>query len=325
MLIALKRRAPLITRGAKARDVLQGQSTCDAMGLERERIGYGACCNPKGRAMCVFTWFSTNIGCDSTGGDDTPSLWLLMPSETVELTEKFLKPYAALSRVALEDGSDKFAGFGVCDSNGLAKARELWGEIPETIGDLIESDKYVLLRVGEDRLECWVAKDYWGESYDVLKESVDIGDENEWIWRDIKAGIATIFPSSSGEFLPQMLNLEAFEGISYNKGCYTGQEVIARAHTLGQIKRSMIRAEGFLKVEPKAGDVLYNAENKACGKVLLVASMDSAAASSDSSSNSNDKDYALLAVTKIEPNDELLFIDDKKSNGELRVIQRYDA
>jgi folate-binding protein YgfZ len=91
-----------------------------------------------------------------------------------------------------------------------------------------------------------------------------------WSWLDIQAGVPEVLPETVEAFVPQMVNLEALDGISYKKGCYPGQEVVARMHYLGKLKRRMYRAHASTETVPAPGDNLYSPTetDQSVGKVV---------------------------------------------------------
>lgn len=95
-----------------------------------------------------------------------------------------------------------------------------------------------------------------------------------WHLRNIEEGLPSVTQATSEEFLPQMLNLDVLGGVSYRKGCYTGQEIIARTHFLGNLKRRMFRLRTLDERRPVPGDPLYRAgeaEGQRLGQVVAAA------------------------------------------------------
>jgi folate-binding protein YgfZ len=120
---------------------------------------------------------------------------------------------------------------------------------------------------------------------------------HDWELRDIRAGIPAIGTATSGEFVPQMVNLDLLDGISFSKGCYTGQEIIARMKYLGRVKRRMLRFA--CPGEVAAGATLY-AERGPVGQVVRAASADSGS--------------ELLAVVPLDDLARPLFADEARSH-----------
>jgi folate-binding protein YgfZ len=112
---------------------------------------------------------------------------------------------------------------------------------------------------------------------------------NFWALQEIRAGIATVFPATVEAFIPQMVNMQLVDGVSFTKGCYTGQEVVARMQYLGKLKRRMYLTHVDAETAPLPGDELFAADSKSgqgTGKVV------DAQATGDG--------YDMLAVIEIE-------------------------
>jgi folate-binding protein YgfZ len=113
-------------------------------------------------------------------------------------------------------------------------------------------------------------------------------DSNFWALQEIRAGVPTVYPETSEAFVPQMTNMQLIDGVSFTKGCYTGQEVVARMQYLGKLKRRMYLAHVHSEIAPKPGDELFaqgSTSGQGTGKVV------DAQASGDG--------YDLLAVIEI--------------------------
>jgi folate-binding protein YgfZ len=112
----------------------------------------------------------------------------------------------------------------------------------------------------------------------------------EWARTDIEDGVPWITPETEDRFVPQMVNLDLLGGVSFNKGCYPGQEIVARMHYLGRLKQRMYRVKLRGDIAPVAGDALYSPRfgaDQACGTLLNVA-------------RAPDEGYEALAVIRME-------------------------
>jgi len=116
-----------------------------------------------------------------------------------------------------------------------------------------------------------VMQTLWGK-LDV--HAAAVGAHN-WGWHDIQAGLPAVYPETIGSFIPQMVNLDAFDGINFKKGCYTGQEIIARLHYRGKLKRRLYLAHITTESTtspPQPGDILYHEdidpESQAIGHIV---------------------------------------------------------
>jgi tRNA-modifying protein YgfZ len=116
--------------------------------------------------------------------------------------------------------------------------------LPGTINSVSHSESTAIIRVGSAPAR-WLVVSPAGAAPPLAR--CVAGDREAWRLLDISAGVAQVYAATSEEFVAQMLNLDALGGISFEKGCYTGQEVIARAHYRGRVKRRMQR---FLSRQP---------------------------------------------------------------------------
>src|SRR3972149_4409712 len=103
----------------------------------------------------------------------------------------------------------------------------------------------------------------------VARDAAPVGPA-VWDWLDIRAGIPFITPATREQFVPQMANLDAIGGVSFSKGCYPGQEIVARMHYLGRLKQRMYLASVVADEAPQPGDKLYSAGTgeQSCGMVV---------------------------------------------------------
>lgn len=107
----------------------------------------------------------------------------------------------------------------------------------------------------------------------VLREFARPGDAAAWRWLDVRDGIAIISERTQDSLIPQMANLEAIGGVHFDKGCYPGQEIVARTQHLGKVKRRMYRAHVATEPAPVPGDPVFGADlgEQASGLVVEVA------------------------------------------------------
>lgn len=326
MLIPLKQDGLLLLRGTNAQTFIQGQSTCDVMATGEHRIAYGACCTPKGRVVNTFMLVALSaehITDAAQGGDDgntqtEPLLLMRMPAETVPIAQNFLTRYAMLSRVAVEDAREQWRGFGLYGTDSLDCARQLWGDIPQVLGEYRCYDGLVVVRRDKERLECWCTQEHWHAHYTALHAKLEEAQHTLWTLCEIRSGLGTVYPATKEQFLPQMLNLEAWGGISYTKGCYTGQEVVARAHHLGQLKRVLVHATGTGNA-PAVGDTVYDANSKRCGDVVCLAPNNETDAAHGA--------YELLAVVREQASEGVLYASPEHASesSAIKVLKRFDA
>lgn len=253
--------------GSDAAKFLQGQTTCDMLQLAPGRTSLGAICNPKGRVVALFRAFRQD-----------GAFYLLLPTEIIEAVRKRLRMYVLRADVKIEDIGSAWTILGTGGA-GLQAALEPFGiPVPANPDDIIFQADCLSIRipaVEADRLLLLIRN----EKAEALRTELEAGarftrtEPSRWRLADIKAGIPWVGQAISEEFIPQMLNLDLLGGISFSKGCYTGQEIVARTHYLGNLKRRMFRLQSDGGVEPQAGAAIHTAEPEAqsIGMVVIAA------------------------------------------------------
>ena len=248
----------LTVAGNDAGRFLQGQTTCDVNAVSDEKASLGAFCNPKGRVISTFILAKSK--------DD---FLLLLPVELLEAVKKRLSLYVLRSDVKLTDSTDDLCLIGVYDGDHtLAKFpnSERWSStslINEDSRQIqLSENHYLTIAKSDDAIS------YWSE-----KIHSNFAPEQPSLWRyvNILSGIPWLSAATSEEYIPQMLNLDKLGGISFNKGCYTGQEIVARTHYLGKAKREMVLAECNTAIPPAPNTIIYDygsGQEEVFGKVL---------------------------------------------------------
>jgi folate-binding protein YgfZ len=240
----------LITaRGPDTEHFLQGQLTCDVRQVTPEHSLIGAHCNPKGRALACFRLFRREDG-----------YALELPQAMVDATLGRLRKYLLMSKSVLENASDTLARIGVAGPNAASLLESALGAVPEMVNGVIAADNMTAIRLPglQPRFELHGAARELGVIWNALAPNVTPVGAEAWRLLDILSGIPTIYPETVEAFVPQMINLQRLEGISFQKGCYTGQEIVARTHHLGRIKRRMYLAQVDSPIRPQPGDLLYS-------------------------------------------------------------------
>lgn len=234
--------------GEDAESFLQGQLTNDVRELSSSHTQLSSHCSPKGRILASFRVLRL--------GD---TIYLQLPRERLPDTLKRLRLYVLRAKVTLEDASDRLIRIGIagrCAEEALAHQGLA---IPEREEDLAMTDGVSVLRLPSPtpRFELLGHLDaitgLWGALCDVAAP----GTPDLWALHDIRGGIPNVYQETVDAFVPQMLNLQLIDGVSFNKGCYTGQEVVARMQYLGKLKRRMYWAEVESDSPPRPGDALH--------------------------------------------------------------------
>jgi folate-binding protein YgfZ len=131
----------------------------------------------------------------------------------------------------------------------------------------------MVMRLPGDRYEIAAARDKAASLLAALAASAETAHPEYWDWLDIRAGIPTITPATQEAFVPQMVNLDLIGGVSFEKGCYPGQEIVARMRHRGTLKQRMVLANIPASERPQPGEKLYSADfgEQACGAIVNAA------------------------------------------------------
>ena len=250
--------------GADAVTFLQGQVTNDVKLLAGSNAHYSAYCNPKGRMLALFLAFS-----------HYDHLHLQFNRELLEPIMKRLKMYVMRSKVEIKDVSDSIIKFGI---NGLEAAQILapsFAKIPTEDYALVSLDNGAILKLpshnDDARFEIFTDAVNAPLIWEALKNNCKVVEKPYWDWLEIQAGIPDIDLKTQEQFVPQMLNLDILNGINFKKGCYTGQEIVARTHYLGSVKRRTYLSAINTQQAPNAGEKVLDASQNEVGQIVRVA------------------------------------------------------
>lgn len=249
----------LAVRGADATKFLQGQLTCNLNYLSDTQASLGARCTQKGRMQSSFRILLQGDG-----------VLLAMTTELLEPQLADLKKYAVFSKSKLTDESAAWVRFGLVNADTALAGLGL--EMPAETDSVVRNDALIAIRVSPGRAELWVPAEQGDVVRNQLAATLDQTDLNEWLLGQIRAGIGQVMPQTRELFIPQMLNLQAVGGVSFKKGCYTGQEIVARMQYLGKLKRRLYRLSLNAPELPEPGTPLFSpSHNSAIGEVVLAA------------------------------------------------------
>jgi folate-binding protein YgfZ len=259
--------SPLIDRGvirasgAEAADFLQNLLTNDIKAIAPGQVRLAGFCTPKGRLLALF-----HVVRDPAAIDD---FLLILPAGLLAPMLKKLSMYVLRSKLKLTDATTQVALFGVAsadrDANAVLPA-PTFALTDATIATGVGAPMLSLLVVGTETVTAqWTA---WQTQTDAVGAAA-------WRWLEIVAGVPRVVAATQEAFVPQMLNMEllAVNGVNFRKGCYPGQEIVARTQYLGKIKRRMFRAHLDQTADIAAGADVFAPETgeQHCGTVVSVA------------------------------------------------------
>ncbi|MBJ2209616.1 folate-binding protein YgfZ [Pseudomonas carnis] len=259
---SLSHEGVLAVRGSDAAKFLQGQLTCNLNYLSDTQASLGARCTQKGRMQSSFRILLQGDG-----------VLLAMATELLEPQLADLKKYAVFSKSKLTDESAAWARFGLANADAALSALGL--ALPVETDSVARNEASIAVRVSPGRAELWVPAEHADAVRSQLAAQLQQADLNAWLLGQIRAGIGQVMPQTRELFIPQMLNLQAVGGVSFKKGCYTGQEIVARMQYLGKLKRRLYRLSLEANELPEPGTPLFSpSHNSAIGEVVIAAKAD---------------------------------------------------
>jgi folate-binding protein YgfZ len=227
---ALLSQGLILASGADAAPFLQGQLSNDITQISRSRAQLAAHCTPKGRVLATLLLWKTDDG-----------YALELPRELCESIRKRLQMYVLRSRVQLADASDQAALIGLVGADASAVVRSELGLELASNYDVAQNEGVAAIALPNGRVQVVADIARGAQIWDRLAPRCMVMAEEIWDAQTVAAGIPAITIATQDQFTPHMLNLDLVGGVSFDKGCYTGQEIVARTQYLGQVKRRLAR------------------------------------------------------------------------------------
>ena len=266
--------------GADAATFLQGQFTNDVRLLADGRTQVTACCTNQGRVIAIARFRQTD-----------EAIYALLPADLLGKVATHLRKFVLRSKVEILQATDLNVGAILTgDAAVAAQAHRMFDEAALTLSPvpLAGSTAVVTFQYAPDREVIAAPSVAWRTISGLSLSRPSPRAQTEWLAADIAAGLPHVFAATSEQFTPQMLNLDLIDGVSFSKGCYTGQEIVARTHHRGRVKRRMLRfhlAAGGATPAPlssllldgvKVADALITAETADGVELLAVTNLDAA-------------------------------------------------
>lgn len=222
--------------GAKTQEFLQGQLTCDMRDVSSHgAFSLAACCDHRGRMIANF-WVI----------NDHDTFLFLLPTSMCDIVKNHLAKYAPFSKVTMAQNDTYFIYSLFLSEPTLHKM-----DFEQVIRISLFSDERYLL-ISQKKL---------------FSDSIVDTNEIEFKKNNIQENLCILYPETSLLFTPQMIGLEKLGGVSFEKGCYVGQEIVARTQHLGTLKRHLHQLKIQSDQSVNVGDTLKNSENVDCGVV----------------------------------------------------------
>lgn len=219
-------------------------------------------CSAKGRMLADFLMWR-----------DGHDYFLRLSADIQPAIQKKLGMYVLRSKVKLDDAGSEFVLLGVAGREADSAVRSVADKVPMEPLRVERFGQGCIIRLDAQRFELAVRSEAAETIWAKLSAAARPVGTGVWRWLDIAAGMPHITAPTQEEFVPQMVNFEQIGGVSFTKGCYPGQEVVARTKYLGKIKRRMYRIHVPGDACPAAGTDLFSADlsDQSCGKVLNAA------------------------------------------------------
>lgn len=249
--------------GADAQNFLQGQFSNDVATLHTNDAQQNSYCSPKGRVLAQFRLIQR--------ADN--HYQMLLPRSISDSIMKRLRMFVLRAQVTIEE-APQLVCLGFSGESIEAHLRNTFAQLPEDVNAGICERELLLLRITRQpsRFILIARQEALLAQWPTLSANLTLFGQHGWQWQDIHAGLPVIHSETADEFVPQMLNLQTLQGISFSKGCYPGQEIVARTHYLGKLKRRMYRLHTDTGDIPNNGTDIYdsNGDAQSVGKVVVA-------------------------------------------------------
>lgn len=249
----------IAVNGADAAAFLQAQLTNDVAHLDAGQMQLNGYCTAKGRLLATFHQWRH--------GDD---VMLRLPREILPAVMKRLSMFVLRAKVRLADASDAWSTTGLLGAAEFARRAGVelpaapWSGVAvgdarvDRVPDAAGADRFLLTAPAGSSLPGWCA-------------DLPRLPSSAWWRSEVEAAVPTVFAATQEKFVPQMINFEVLGGVNFRKGCYPGQEVVARSQYLGKLKRRMQRAHVDGVDAAIAGDVYHSGEAQPVGTIVMAA------------------------------------------------------
>ena len=268
-LVSLDSYSAISLIGEEQTKYLQGQVTCDVNSSNDNNLLIGAHCNAKGKVFSVFRLINRNS-----------AHLLIQPKASIDDSITELKKFGVFAKVDITL-TDELSLFALVGEQATTILQDKFNQVPDSLTPVVQSNTTTLVYVAGKQARYLLIDDSSVLENIIATLDQPIYHSSLWNLLEINEGFPQLSSKCSGEYVPQMLNLQAIHGISFTKGCYLGQETVARMQYLGKNKRALYSLKTSLtqplKIDDviekqlgenwrKAGDILtsYQADNGEC-------------------------------------------------------------
>lgn len=246
----------IVIAGNDAAKFMQGRFTNDVNLIDENTSQMNAFCNNKGRMIANFRTFKYQ-----------GNYFLSIKNDLAEISIQHLQKYILRAHVAIQDVSDQLIAIGISGENATELLSSYIDDLRQEVDSVSHNADYIAVRVAgrQPRYEVFCSLEHAKTLWQTLSQQAEVVNPSVWDYLNIHAGLPFIDADTSEEFVPQMANMDLINGVSFTKGCYTGQEIIARMHYLGKLKKRCYKIHVDSETKPANGDKLF-AENATAGQ-----------------------------------------------------------
>jgi len=239
--------ALLAVSGDDAATFLHGQLTNDVEGLAVDAAQWTGWCTAKGRLLASFLLVRRPTG-----------YLIVLPSEIAPAIQKRLSMYVLRSKVKLEDVSGQYARIGVAGPAAGETIARRFGKKAESLGVVQAQDGSIAIALGGPRFLVVSPIETAHTMWETMAAAATPAGSDAWDWTSVRAGIPLVVAATQEAFVPQMANFDLIGAVSFRKGCYPGQEIVARMQYRGGLKRRMALMHLGGDTAPAPGESVYS-------------------------------------------------------------------
>jgi folate-binding protein YgfZ len=245
--------------GEEAQKFLQNLLSNDISAVNAKTAQLSSFNSPKGRMLATFTIWQQ--------GED---YFLQLPRSLTAAMHKKLAMYVLRSKVKVSDASDETVSLGLSGSAAAELIKQEFNATLEQDWAAAQHEHGCVIRIAANRFQISTTTQQAVNLWRKLTASAQPVGSACWDWLNIRSGLPVVTPATQEQFVLQMANLDVLGGVSFKKGCYPGQEIVARTHYLGKQKRRMFLAHIASDITPEAGNELFSEDmpEQPCGMLI---------------------------------------------------------
>ena len=246
--------------GEDAQNFLQNMVSSDVREVSPLLAQFSSLNTSKGRMLATFLIWQRDS-----------DYYLHLPNALCTSIHKRLSMYILRTKVKIEEASDAVISLGLSGEGATALLQQHFGSVPSKRFVVEQHDNANVIQIDAQRYQINTTPHHAPALWQNLASHARTVGSSCWDWLNIRSGIPVILTATQEQFVPQMANLELIGGVNFKKGCYPGQEIVARMQYLGKSKRRMYLAHA--KGNTQAGEQLFSAEvdGHICGMVANAA------------------------------------------------------